>query len=195
MELESRIGRIALLIGLCLLAACGQTALAPRQISDSGVDDRKCDECTLNPVDVEMMSDSSTPGPDSRGEVEPVSLDAALTVDASFPPCRTTADCPSGSFCSFVDEQVIRCSTPSTSPDRSILATPGACRPIPCGSAGCLGKSCTTNFDCSPDEACYGQRCGSPPMLLGVYPDCADDCPPVHTDSRTSVLVCLCQSC
>lgn len=113
MEPESRIARIAVLIGVCLLASCGQMALAPRQISDSGADDRKCSDRAPNPVDAEIVSDSGTPGPDSRGEIEPVSLDAALTVDASFPPCRSTADCPSGSFCSFLDEQVVRCSVPS----------------------------------------------------------------------------------
>ncbi len=155
---------------------------------------------SLDVAATEGQEDTAPPSADvaateGQEDTAPPSADTAVTAEVGLPPCLTNADCAPDAFCSFLDEQVVHCSSLDASTGRSILATPGVCRPILCGSQGCLHKPCTTNLDCNPNETCHGPSygCGSSLIHLDLV-DCAVDCPPVLSNYRSN-WICLCQSC
>ncbi len=217
-----RLSQALILAAACFFVACGRRTLAVHPVSDSGTDDCGCEKGQMDPVDVEPVLDAhaaeeiawdtGTSGLDGQEDTAPASLDVAatggqedtappsadatVTTEVALPSCQTNADCAPDSFCSFLDEQVVHCPTSDGGPDRSILTTPGVCRPTLCGSTGCLHKPCVTNLDCNPNEICNGPSygCGSATLHL-ILLNCANDCPPVFSDQRHSPQICLCQSC
>jgi len=142
---------------------------------------------------VEAAGDACASCPDVRKDADSFGVDGVGTAEAAPTACQTETDCPANSFCSFRDDQLLGCASPTVPWGRVVLASPGVCRANPCGTGVCLYQPCTSHTDCGPNGFCYPYGCGSAAILLELL-DCSLDCPKVFPDSR-NYQVCLCPSC
>mgnify|MGYP000144447130 CR=1 FL=1 len=201
-----------ILTALCLWLGCGRGGMAPpRGGREAGAE--------LPPtVDVSVEAGpegSSLDGPlvdvpqglaDSQSTRR---LDEGITdalgdnldlppVEVNTPPmpCQMDEDCGPGLYCDYSWEQVIWCDSLVFA-----LGTPGGCRPVPCGDAGCPDRPCTRYSDCTKDGKhigldCYRPRLGCLPDVrcLVTPPECPAGCV-ATVDEGGFCWRCLCPAC
>ena len=145
------------------------------------------------PADAQSISRLDAGIPDHPGATFDLPL---VEVDAQPMPCQMDDDCEPGLYCDYSEKQLVW----RDSYDLA-LGTPGSCRPIPCGDAGCPDMPCTRYSDCTKDGkdirlACYRPRLGCLPQAR-----CASEPSPCSPGCVTTVgeggfcWACLCPHC